>query len=129
MFPLRRCPKRALFRSLVLERRGVFNHGLPEVSIESRNDESWLTLPIEEGTNVTGVPMSMPEGHAIIDCGAAIGEQRIPVLKDKVHKCSNVEVMETRWARLSREGLLVTIDLGRLLIWSIAVGCLVIDDG
>ena len=59
---------------------------------------------IQESTNLVGVPMTMPEGHAILDCGAALdcvgevaaartaqavtapGETRRPAVVDKVQR-------------------------------------------
>ena len=32
----------------------------------------WTSQEIQESTNLMGVTMTMPEGHAILDCGAAL---------------------------------------------------------
>ena len=64
----------------------------------------WTSQEIQESTNVMGVTMTMPEGHAILDCGAALdcigevaaaraaqavtasGETRRPAVVDKVQR-------------------------------------------
>ena len=36
------------------------------------DSKMWTSQEIQESTNLTGVTMTMPEGHAILDCGAAL---------------------------------------------------------
>ena len=64
----------------------------------------WTSQELQESTNLMGVTMTMPEGHAILDCGAALdclgevaaartaqaitasGETRRPAVVDKVQR-------------------------------------------
>ena len=39
---------------------------------ETRLKMWWTSQEIQESTNLTGVTMTMPEGHATLDCGAAL---------------------------------------------------------
>ena len=66
--------------------------------------EMWTFQEIQESTNLMGVTMTMPEGHAILDCGAALdcigevaaartaqaisasGETRRPAVVDKLQR-------------------------------------------
>ena len=76
----------------------------------------WTSQEIQESTNLMGVTMTMPEGHAILDCGAAldcIGEvaaartaQAITASEKHValqlwtkFNVSNLEVMVILWRR------------------------------
>ena len=40
-------------------------------SVEARL-KTWTSQEIQESTNLMGVTLTMPEGHAILDCGAAL---------------------------------------------------------
>ena len=66
------------------------------------DSKMWTSQEIQESTNLMGVTMTMPEGHAILDCGAALdcigevaaartaqaitasGETRRPAVVDKI---------------------------------------------
>ena len=72
-------------------------------SAESRL-ETWTSQEIQESTNLMRVTLTMPEGHAILDCGAALdcigemaaartaqaitasGETRRPAVLDKIQR-------------------------------------------
>ena len=66
--------------------------------------KTWASQEIQESTNLMGVTMTMPEGHAILDCGAALdcigevaaartaqpitasGETRRPAVVEKIQR-------------------------------------------
>ena len=66
--------------------------------------KTWTSQEIQESTNLMGVTLTMPEGHAILDCGAALvcigevaaartaqaitasGETRRPAVLDKIQR-------------------------------------------
>ena len=87
--------------------------------------KSWTSQEIQESTNLMGVTMPMPEGHAILDCGAALdcigevaaartaqaitasGETRRPAVVDKIQRFtfgSNGDPVEASFAVIPSHG-------------------------
>ena len=95
--------------------------------------KTWMSQEIQESTNLMGVTMTMPDGHAILDCGAAldcIGEVAAAPQRLEKHvalqswtkfNVSNLEVMAIWWRRrfklvMPRPGLKRLLFLAALLI-------------
>ena len=79
--------------------------------------KTWTSQEIQESTNLMGVTLTMPEGHAILDCGAAldcIGEVAAARTAQAITASG-----ETRrpWTKFNVSSLVVMVILwkGRLL--------------
>ena len=76
----------------------------PSTESADTRPKTWASQEIQESTNLIGVTMTMPGGHAILDCGAALdcigevaaartaqaitasGETRRPAVVDKIQR-------------------------------------------